>query len=101
MEISDSDGWRCRNPTEPRSQNSHEGAEVRSLLPTERLEEMEGYQVVTDINADGVRYIKFWVDASPESNREEEVDFQQTFDGHQCTTNKHIQLYHNGSRCVS
>ena len=35
---------------------------------------------MTDINSDGVRYIKLWVDANPESNCEEEVDFQQMFD---------------------
>ena len=28
-----------------------------------------------------VRYIKVWVDGSPEDDREEEVDFQQMLDG--------------------
>ena len=39
------------------------GVEVRSLLPTERLEEMDGRLAVTDEDphTPGVRYVKFWV----------------------------------------
>ena len=43
------------------------GVEVRSLLPTERLEELGGRLAVTDEdpNDSGVRYVKFWVDEVP------------------------------------
>ena len=45
------------------------GVEVRSLLPTERLEEMDGRLAVTDEDphTPGVRYVKFWVDEIPNS----------------------------------
>ena len=45
------------------------GAEVRSLLPTERLEEMDGRLAVTDedLHNPGIRYVKFWVDEVPNS----------------------------------
>ena len=45
------------------------GVEVRSLLPTERLEEMDGRLAVTDEDphASGARYVKFWVDEAPNS----------------------------------
>ena len=40
------------------------GVEVRSVLSTERLEEIDGRLAVTDedSHAHGVRYVKFWVD---------------------------------------
>ena len=31
------------------------------LLPTERLEEMDGRLAVTDEDSRGIRYVKFWV----------------------------------------
>ena len=45
------------------------GVEVRSLLPTERLEEVDGRLAVTDEDphTPGVRYVKFWVDEVPNS----------------------------------
>ena len=45
------------------------GVEVRSLLPTERLEEMDGRLAVTDEDprASGVKYAKLWVDEVPNS----------------------------------
>ena len=43
------------------------GVEVRSLLPTERLEEMDGRLAVTDKDSSGNRYVKFWVDEAPTS----------------------------------
>ena len=45
------------------------GVEVRSLLPTEQLEEMDGRLAVTDEDPHnpGVRYVKFWVDEAPRS----------------------------------
>ena len=57
--------------------------EVRSLLSTERLEEMDGRLAVTDEDphAPGVRYVKFWVDEAPSdpeggrSHADEEVPF--------------------------
>ena len=37
---------------------------------------------MTDLDAEGNRYVKFWVAVNPESNlQEEDVDFQQMFDG--------------------
>ena len=50
------------------------GAEVRSLLPTEQLEEVEGRLVVTDADPHhpGTRSVRFWVDeapSDPEGNR--------------------------------
>ena len=41
--------------------------EVRSLLPTERLGEMDGRLAVTDEDSSGNRYVKFWVDEAPNS----------------------------------
>ena len=43
------------------------GVEVGLLLPTERLEEMDGRLAVTDEDphTPGARYVKFWVDESP------------------------------------
>ena len=39
------------------------GVEVRSLLPTEQLEEIDGRLAVLDIDpATGTRFVKFWVD---------------------------------------
>ena len=40
---------------------------MRSLLSTERLEEIDGRLAVTDedTHAPGVRYVKFWVDDAP------------------------------------
>ena len=46
------------------------GVEVRSLLPTERPEEMDGRLAVTDEDSRGVRYVKFWVDDAPGSPAE-------------------------------
>ena len=48
------------------------GVDVRSLLWTERLEEMDGRLAVTDedSHAHGVRYVKFWVDDAPSSPTE-------------------------------
>ena len=45
---------------------------MRSLLPTERLEEIDGRLAVTDVDshAHGVRYVKFWVDEAPSSPKE-------------------------------
>ena len=45
------------------------GAEVRSLLPTEQLEEIHGRLAVTDENPHkpGTRSVRFWVDEAPSS----------------------------------
>ena len=42
------------------------GAEVRSLLPTERLEEINGHLAVTDDDPQnpGTRRVRFWVDGA-------------------------------------
>ena len=59
------------------------GVEVRSLLPTERLEEMDGHLAVTDLDphSPGARYVRFWVDEAPNipegsrSHADEDVSF--------------------------
>ena len=50
------------------------GTEVRSLLLTERLEEIDGRLAVTDeavtdedLHSLGTSYVKFWVDEAPNS----------------------------------
>ena len=50
------------------------GAEVRSLLPTERLEEINGRLAVTDENLHnpGTRFVRFWVDEAPSSPRRQQ-----------------------------
>ena len=99
VEISEPDQWRAGDVAIPQNQKARtarhigslvfdcplrqeydEGVEVRSLLPNERLEERDGYTVVTDISPDGVRYVKFWADAAPDSHHEE-ADAQQMFEG--------------------
>ena len=57
---------------------------MRSLLPNEQLEERDGYTIATDIGPDGARYVKFWVDAAPDSHHEE-ADFLQMFEGQNIT----------------
>ena len=49
------------------------GVEVRSLLSTEVMEEIDGRMAVTDVDPNGQRYVKFWIDAFPGSPREEHV----------------------------
>ena len=42
------------------------GVEVRSLLPTEQLEEIDDRLAIVDVDpATGTRFVKFWVDESP------------------------------------
>ena len=42
------------------------GVEVRSLLPTEQLEEVDGRLAVYDVDpSSGTRFVKFWVDETP------------------------------------
>ena len=38
---------------------------MRSLLSTERLEEVDGRLAATDEDSHGIRYVKFWVDDAP------------------------------------
>ena len=61
----------------PIQQNYEAGVEVRSLLPTEQLEEIDGRLAVLDVDpSSGTRFVRFWVDEIPLSteagNREEE-----------------------------
>ena len=42
------------------------GVEVRSLLPTEQLEEIDGRPAVLDVDpVSGTRFVRFWVDEVP------------------------------------
>ena len=45
--------------------------EVRTLLPTERVEEVGSGSVVADAGIDGERYVKFWIDEAPDSRPED------------------------------
>ena len=46
--------------------------EVRSLLPTEQLEETDGRLAVLDVDpATGARFVRFWVDEIPFNAAEE------------------------------
>ena len=61
----------------PIQHNYEAGVEVRSLLPTEQLEEIDGRLVVLDVDpSSGTRFVRFWVDEIPLSteagNHEEE-----------------------------
>ena len=48
------------------------GVEVRSLLPTEQLEEIDGRLAVLDVDpVSGTRFVRFWVDEVPLSTLEE------------------------------
>ena len=48
------------------------GVEVRSLLPTEQLEEIDGRLAVLDVDpVSGTQFVKFWVDEVPLSTSDE------------------------------
>ena len=46
---------------------------MRSLLPTERVEELDGRLAVTDVDSSGNRFVKHWLDAPFSSPAEEPV----------------------------
>ena len=52
--------------------------EVRALLPTERIDEVDGRSEVTDVGMDGERYVTSWIDEVPDSPPED-PDVQQMF----------------------
>ena len=50
----------------PIQHNYEAGVEVRSLLSTEQLEEIDGRLAVTDVDPQsGTRFVRFWVDGIP------------------------------------
>ena len=49
------------------------GVEVRSLLSTEVMEEVDGRLAVTDVDSNGQRYVKFWIDEFHNSPAEEQA----------------------------
>ena len=50
----------------PIQHDYEEGVEVRSLLPSEQLEEIDGRLAVVDTNPmSGARFVRFWVDEMP------------------------------------
>ena len=49
------------------------GIEVRSLLSTDEIEEVDGRLAVTDVDSNGQRYVKFWSDDFPSSHMEEQA----------------------------
>ena len=50
----------------PICHNYEAGVEVRSLLSTEQLEEVDGRLAILDVDlASGTRFVKFWVDEVP------------------------------------
>ena len=63
------------------------GVEVRSLLPTEQLEETDGRLAVLDIDpVTGTRYVRFWVDEVPLSTSEESPSQRRERDVPVCET---------------
>ena len=40
------------------------GVEVRTLLPTEAEEDIDGNLAVADVDAAGHRYVEFWIDSA-------------------------------------
>ena len=69
----------------PIQHDYEEGVEVRSLLSSEQLEEMDGRLAVVDVSpSTGARFVKFWVDEIPlqdenvgEGRREIDPSFAQ------------------------
>ena len=69
----------------PVQHDYEEGVEVRSLLSSEHLEEMDGRLAVVDVSpSTGARFVKFWVDEIPlqdenvgEGRREIDPSFAQ------------------------
>ena len=61
------------------SQHDYEAdVEVRSLLPTEMMEEIDRRLAVTDVNPSGNRFVRFWIDELPTvSTREPEVSLEE------------------------
>ena len=53
--------------------DSEAGVDVRSLLSTEMMEEVDGRFAVTNVDCNGQRYVKFWIDDSHNSPAEEQA----------------------------
>ena len=49
------------------------GVEVRTLLLTEAVEEVDGWMAATDVDATGQRYVKFWIDDARDPLIEEQA----------------------------
>ena len=63
------------------------GVEVRSLLPTEQLEEIDGRLAVLDVDPiSGTRSVKFWVDEVPLSTSEEGLSQRRERNNPVCET---------------
>ena len=64
------------------------GVEVRSLLPTEQLEEIDGRLAVLDVDpVSGNSFVKFWVDEVPLSASEEGPSQRRERDAPTCEAN--------------
>ena len=64
------------------------GVEVRSLLPTEQLEEIDGRLAVLDTDpVSGTRFVKFWVDEVRLSASEEGLSQRRERDNPICEAN--------------
>ena len=66
----------------PLQHDYESGVEVRTLLPTEKVDEVNGRSAVIDVGVDGGPggYVKFWTDAIPDSPLEVH-DVQQRLSG--------------------
>ena len=63
------------------------GVEVRSLLSTEQLEEIDGRLAVLDVDPlTGTRFVKFWVDEVPFSASDEGVSQRRDRNNPGCET---------------
>ena len=72
----------------PIQHDYEEGVEVRSLLSSEQLEEMDGRLAVVDVSpSTGARFVKFWVDEIPlqdenVGDRRHRFTYAQVTEGH-------------------
>ena len=77
------------------------GVEVRTLLPTEAVEEIDGSLAVIDVDAAGHRYVKFWIDSARASlvlrNKQRNVWLKSTTKP--CMPEIH-QFRHPHSQCL-
>ena len=58
---------------------------MRTPLPTERVEEVNGRSAVTDDGIERERYVEFWTPVVPA----EDLDVQQTLAGQDITVSSH------------
>ena len=73
----------------PLQHDYESGVEVRTLLSTELVKEVEGWMAVTDVDANGQKYVKFRIDDTHDPPTEEQ-EVQPTVDEHSTKGNSFI-----------